>query len=85
MYNKTNVEINNTKVERKDNIKNSLYVAMYCINVPTVSICYNFGPDPNMYWFHTIYDCATMNGEYVGTACYATYSPRKPTSDRFQD
>lgn len=46
---------------------------------------YEVGPDPNLYWFHTVYSCATKNGEYVGTACYATYSPKKPVSDPFQD
>lgn len=46
---------------------------------------YNFGPDPNMYWFHTFYSFATKNGEPVGSTCEATYSPKKSPSDFFQD
>lgn len=46
---------------------------------------YNVGPDPNMYWFHTFFSFATVNGEAVGSQCYATYSPKKTTADPFQD
>lgn len=42
---------------------------------------YNFGPDPNMYWFHTFY--YTPNYE-LALGCEATYSPKKP-GDPFQD
>lgn len=46
---------------------------------------YNFGLDPNMYWFHTVYEFETEDQIEVGNACYATYSPKKSTSDPFQD
>ena len=42
------------------------------------------GLDPNMYWYHTVYQFATVNGYPVGDACYATYSPQKP-GDPLQD
>jgi len=45
---------------------------------------YNFGPDPNMYWYHYHFEFATKNGKPVGDACYATYSPKKP-GDPYQD
>lgn len=46
---------------------------------------YNAGPDPNMYWDHYWYSFATKNGKPVGNQCYATYSPKKSTSDPYQD
>lgn len=46
---------------------------------------YNVGPDPNMYWFHSFFQFATKNGKPVGNQCYATYSPKKSTSDPYQD
>lgn len=46
---------------------------------------YDFGPDSNMYWFHTVYEFETEDQVAVGGACYATYSPKKSTSDPFQD
>ena len=46
---------------------------------------YDVGPDPNMYWFHYWFSFATRNGEPVGNQCYATYSPKKSTSDPYQD
>lgn len=45
---------------------------------------YNFGPDPNMYWFHTSFVFKDDNGNHIGGDCYATYSPKKP-GDKFQD
>lgn len=44
-----------------------------------------FGPDPNLYWFHTHFDFATQRGVPVGPACYATFSPKKSTNNPFQD
>lgn len=46
---------------------------------------YDFGPDSNMYWFHTFFSFATQGGKPVGSQCYATYSPKKSTDDPFQD
>lgn len=46
---------------------------------------YNVGPDPNMYWFHTFYTFATVTGDPAGSQCHATYSPKKSTSDPYQD
>lgn len=45
---------------------------------------YDFGPDSNMYWFHTVFEFATLKGVDIGEACYATYSPKKP-GDPYQD
>ena len=45
---------------------------------------YEIGPDPNMYWEHTFFQMATVNGQEVGSACYATFSPKKEPG-QFQD
>lgn len=45
---------------------------------------YEIGSDPNMYWEHTFFQMATVNGQEVGSACYATFSPKKEPG-QFQD